>query len=297
MEKVFEPEGVNASLKISKFKDKIFVIKYGGSIMDNKNAQNAFIEDITFLTNLGIKIVIVHGGGPEISRWLNKTGTKTSFVQGLRVTDESTMEIVEMVLSGNVNKKLSSNLCRNGLNAIGISGRDNNLLRAKKKYVYDKGTKLDLGFVGEVVNVNKKFLLNLLNNNYIPVISPIGFDSSGKTYNINADYAAGFISGVLNAEKFIILTDINGVYKDISDPSTLIPSLTKDEINFLIDTKIISGGMIPKLQCCIDAIEKGAKNVHLVNGGINHSLLINIIKENGTKIIDSKGVKECLKAV
>jgi acetylglutamate kinase len=185
---------IETLLQINKLKGKTFVIKYGGSIMDNEEAQNAFIEDLLFLTNLGIKVVIVHGGGPEISRWLKKTGTENKFVKGLRVTDSATMEIVEMVLSGNVNKRLSSNLSRKGLNAIGISGKDSNLIKAKKKYVYENGNKLDIGFVGEVTSINKHVILSLLDKKYIPVISPIGCDAEGNSYNINADYAASFIS-------------------------------------------------------------------------------------------------------
>ncbi len=288
---------IEAFLKINKFKGKTFVIKYGGSIMDNELSQNAFIEDLLFLTNVGIKVVIIHGGGPEISKWLGKTGVSSKFIKGLRVTDSATMDIVEMVLSGNVNKKLSSSLSRKGLNAIGISGKDSNLIKAKKKFVYENGSILDLGFVGEVVDVNKKVLLNLLNNNYIPVISPIGCDIDGNSYNINADYAAAFISGALKAEKLLIMTDIKGVYKDINCPSTLLSSITLDEIKQYIDSGIISGGMIPKMECCIDAINKGTKNVHLVDGRKKHSLLLNITTSCGTKIITTRGVNKCQKII
>jgi acetylglutamate kinase len=288
---------IEALLQINKLRGKIFVIKYGGSIMDNEDAQNAFIEDLIFLTNLGIKVVIVHGGGPEISRWLNRTGIENRFVKGLRVTDSATMEIVEMVLSGNVNKKLSSNLSIKGLNAIGISGKDSNLIKAKKKYVFEDGNMLDIGFVGQVTSINKEAILGLINNNYIPVISPIGCDAEGNSYNINADYAASFISGVLRAEKLMIMTDIDGVYVDIKDPSSLLPSITIDEIKHYTDSGVISGGMIPKLECCIDALDKGTKSVHLVDGRKKHSLLMNLTTESGTKIMARRGVNQCQRII
>lgn len=284
-------------LQINKYKGKTFVIKYGGSIMDNEEAKEAFVEDLTLMTSVGIKVVIVHGGGPEINKWLKKTGTENKFIKGLRVTDSATMEIVEMVLSGNVNKRLSSSLSIRGLNAIGISGKDGNLIGAKKKFVYEDNHKFDIGFVGEVVNVNTTMLLNLLKCNYIPVISPIGSDKEGNSYNINADYAAAFISGALKAEKLLIMTDIDGVYTDIKDPSTLLSSITVEETKEFIDKGIIYGGMIPKLECCVAAINKGTKNVHLVDGRKKHSLLTNIIKEAGTKIITTKGANQCQKIV
>lgn len=284
-------------LEINKYRGKTFVIKYGGSIMNDEVARKAFIEDILLLTSIGVRIVIVHGGGPEISKWLNKTGVGSNFIKGLRVTDEITMEIVEMVLSGHVNKELASSLSLKGLSAIGISGKDSNLIKAKKKYVYNDGEKLDLGFVGEVVSVNKKVLLSLLEEHYLPVISPIGCDLAGNSYNINADYAAAFISGVLKAEKLMIMTDIEGVYTDINDPSTLLSSITIDEIKGFIDTGVVSGGMIPKLECCIDSIEKGTKNVHLVDGRNEHSLLSSITTYSGTKIITRRGVDQCQKII
>lgn len=288
---------IETILQLNKLRGKTFVIKYGGSIMDNIEAQDAFIEDLIFLTNIGIKVVIVHGGGPEISRWLKRTGIENKFIKGLRVTDSATMEIVEMVLSGNVNKKLSSNLSLKGLNAIGISGKDSTLIKAKKKYVYEDGNKIDIGFVGEVTSINKDVLLGLINNNYIPVISPIGCDAEGNSYNINADYAASFISGVLKAEKLLVMTDIDGVYIDIKDPSTLFPSITIDEIREYTDSGIISGGMIPKLECCIDALDKGTKGVHLIDGRKKHSLLLNITTNSGTKIIAGRGVNQCQKII
>lgn len=283
--------------QLNKYKGKTFVIKYGGSIMYEESAQSAFIDDLLLLTSIGIRLVIVHGGGPEISKWLNRTGIESRFIKGLRVTDSATMEIVEMVLSGNVNKKLTSFLSIRGLNAIGLSGRDNNLIEAKKKYVYDNSQRIDIGYVGEVVNVNAKTLINLLGNNYLPVISPIGYDLDGNTYNINADYVAAAISGALKAEKLLIMTDIEGVYLDINDPSTLLSSITPDEIKKYIDLGIINGGMIPKLECCIDAIDRGTKNVHLVDGRKQHSLMLNISTDCGTKIIMKRSVSQCQKAI
>ena len=282
---------------MNNYKGKTFVIKYGGSIMDNEVAKEAFVEDVALMTSVGIKVVIVHGGGPEINKWVKKTGGENKFIKGLRVTDSETMEIVEMVLSGNINKRLSSSLSIRGLNAIGISGKDSNLIQAKKKFIYEDGQKIDIGFVGEVVNINKELLVNLLNSNYIPVISPIGSDTEGNSYNINADYAAAFISGVLKAEKLLIMTDIDGVYTDITDSSTLLSSITVEETKEFIDSGIVFGGMIPKLQCCVAAIDKGTKDVHLVDGRKKHSLLLNVIKNHGTKIITEKGVNQCQKIV
>lgn len=280
-------------LKINKYEGKIFVIKYGGSIMSNDAAKKAFVEDVALMTSVGIKVVIVHGGGPEISKWIKKTGGENKFIKGLRVTDSATMEIVEMVLSGNINKKLSSSLSIRGLKAIGISGKDSNLIGAKKKFVYQDNQKLDIGFVGDVVNINIELLNNLLKSDYIPIISPIGSDSEGNSYNINADYAASSISGVLKAEKLLIMTDIDGVYTDITDPSTLLSSITVAETKEFIDSGIVYGGMIPKLECCVAAINSGTKNVHLVDGRKKHSLLLNIINNVGTKIITAKGATQC----
>ncbi|HEY8891065.1 MAG TPA: acetylglutamate kinase [Clostridium sp.] len=277
-------------LQINKYEGKTFVIKYGGSIMSNDAAKEAFVEDVALMTRAGIKVVIVHGGGPLINKWVCKTGGENKFINGLRVTDSDTMEIVEMVLSGNVNKRLSSILSMKGLNAIGISGKDSNLIEAKKKIVYEDGKNIDIGFVGEVTNINKNILITLLKNDYIPVISPIGISEQGKSYNINADYAAAAISGVLKAEKLLIMTDIDGVYTDITDPSTLLSSITIEETKDFINKGIVYGGMIPKLECCVAAINKGTKNVHLVDGRKKHSLLLNIIKNCGTRIITAKGV-------
>jgi acetylglutamate kinase len=282
---------------ISKYKNKTFVIKYGGSIMSNTKAQKAFIQDVSILKSFGINIVLVHGGGPEINKWLQRSGVESRFIKGLRVTDSETMEIVEMVLSGNVNKKLAANLSGQGLNALGISGRDNNLIKARKKYLYEGGEKVDIGFVGEVVSIQKKLLLDLLDKDQIPVISPIGCDAKGNTYNINADYAASAVAAALKAEKLIIMTDIEGVYRDINDKSSLITSITIDEIRYHIASGIINGGMIPKMECCMDAILKGTKNVHLIDGRKEHSLILDTFTNSGTKIISRGGIEQCQKAI
>lgn len=297
MKKIDNSIKVDAISGISQYKGKTFVIKYGGSIINNINAQKAFIKDIIHLTNIDINIVIVHGGGPEISKWINKIGIKNQFIKGLRVTDEATMEIVEMVLSGKVNKNLSSKLSKYGLNAIGISGKDSNLIQCEKRYIYENGEKVDIGFVGDVVRINKDFLLTLLAQNMLPVISPVGTDKNGISYNINADYVAAFISGILKAEKLIIVTDVEGVYKDINDPSTLLSSISIDEIKEYSNSGIINGGMLPKLECCIEALEKGAKKVHLVDGRKEHSLLSSISMDSGTKIIKERGIEKCQKVV
>lgn len=291
MSNLEESFNIEELLQLSKFKGKTFVIKYGGSIMDNEEAQLAFVDDLKLLSAIGVNLVIVHGGGPEISKWLQRAGVENKWVKGLRVTDSETMEIVEMVLSGSVNKKLSSNLSKHGLKTLGISGKDSNLINAKKLYVDDDGTKVDIGFVGEVLSINKGVILDLLSKGYIPVISPVGGDSEGNSYNINADYAASFISGALVADKFLVMTDINGVYTDIKDPSTLLPSITAAQVKELIASGIIYGGMIPKMECCMDALDKGTKGVHLIDGRKKHGLLLNILTEGGTKII-SEGVNE-----
>ncbi|TCO71061.1 acetylglutamate kinase [Marinisporobacter balticus] len=276
---------------IKKFRGKTFVIKYGGSIMKNMDAKKALIEDVVLLKLVGIHVVIVHGGGPNISNWLNKLDIETTFVKGLRVTDESVMEVVEMVLSGKVNKGITSDLCKHGIDAVGISGRDNQLIAAKKKYIYEEKEKIDIGYVGEVVSVNTKLLDDLLQNGYLPVISPIGCDQEGNIYNINADYVASAISAVLNAEKLILLTDVEGLYRDIKDTSSFISSIEVEEIKKCIKEEVILGGMIPKMECCIEAIERGTKNVHLIDGRKEHSLLLEIFTNEGMGTMIKGGEK------
>ncbi|MDF2548275.1 MAG: acetylglutamate kinase [Anaerosolibacter sp.] len=272
---------VEALPYIKKFRGKTFVIKYGGSIMRNEEAKKAFIEDVVLLKLVGIHLIIIHGGGPNISSMLDQLGLESRFVDGLRVTDQKAVEVVEMVLSGSVNKEIAADLCRHGITALGISGRDGNLIQAQKKYLYKGNEKIDIGYVGEVKDVNKKLLLDLLEKEQLPVISPVGCDEEGHIYNINADYVASAIGSVLEAEKLILLTDIEGIYKDINDPESFISSATISEVRGYIETGVIKGGMIPKAECCIEAIEKGAKNVHLIDGRKEHSLLLEIFTNAG----------------
>lgn len=276
---------------IKKFSGKTFVIKYGGSIMKNIEAKKAFIEDVVLLKLVGINVVIVHGGGPNISNWLSKLEMKTNFIKGLRVTDEKTMEVVEMVLSGKINKSIVGELCSHGVKAVGVSGSDNHLIKATKKYLYEGNEKIDIGYVGEVVSVNEQLLNDLLNTEYIPVISPIGCDEEGNSYNINADYVASAVASVLKAEKLILLTDVEGLYKDMNDPSTFISSIYIEKIKEYIRTGVILGGMIPKMQCCIEAIENGTKNIHLIDGRESHSLLLEIFTDKGMGTMIKGGEK------
>jgi acetylglutamate kinase len=283
--------------EINMYKNKIFVIKYGGSIMGNAKAQKSFMKDVSLLKKAGIFIVLVHGGGPEISKCLKSFGIETKFINGLRVTDSSTMEIVEMVLSGSINKNISSKLSGQGVSAIGISGRDGNLIKAKKKYITNNSEKIDIGYVGEVAGVNKKLLMGLLKNDMLPVISPIGSDGRGNAYNINADYVAAAIASSLKADKLIMMTDTGGVYKDINDSSSLLSQITVNEIKEYINLGIISGGMIPKMECCMEAFSKGTKNIHLIDGRKEHSLLVDTFTNSGTKIIAKGGFNQCQKVI
>lgn len=282
---------------LSNFKGKTFVIKYGGSIMKNDSAKKAFFKDVATMRENGINVVIVHGGGPLISAWLQRAGIQSKFINGLRVTDENVMEIVQMVLCGMVNKNLSLNLSIQGVNAIGISGMDGKLIEARKKYLYENNERIDIGFVGEVTNVNERMVLSLLKNGQVPVISPVGYDDKENKYNINADYVASYISSAINADKLIILTDVEGVYKDINDKNSLIPSLTLDTIENYIDTGIICGGMIPKMECCMEAVRNGTKKVHLVDGRNEHCLINDIFCNKGTTILGEEENAQCQEAI
>ncbi|MCY6960294.1 acetylglutamate kinase [Clostridium brassicae] len=285
----------NISLK--NFKGKIFVIKFGGSIMKNPNAQKIFFENILKMHLLGINLVIVHGGGPEISKWLKKIGIESKFVNGLRITDKNSMEITEMVLSGKLNKNISAFLNNKGIKAIGLSGSDNNLIVAKKKYLNVDNKQIDIGYVGEIESINTDLLSNLLIKGYVPVISPIGYDKNGNKYNINADYAASFISSSLKAEKLIFISDVEGIYKNINDKSSLINSITINEIKYYINCGIIKDGMIPKMESCIKALENGTKSIHLIDGGKDDSLIGNILCSQGTKIMAKDDVNTCVKII
>lgn len=273
---------------IQRFNRKIIVVKYGGSAMIDKELKKHVIQDVTLLKLVGFKPIIVHGGGKEISRWVEKTGMQPEFVNGLRKTDAATMEIAEMVLN-KVNKSLVQMVEELGVNAIGISGKDGGLLRVEKKYSDGQ----DIGYVGEITEVNPKILEDLLECDFLPIVCPIGMDANYETYNINADDAACAIAQAVQAEKLAFLTDIEGVYKDPADKSTLISELTVSEARELIADGFIGGGMLPKLNNCMEAIEKGVSRVHILDGRIAHCLLLEIFtnKGIGTAILDDKEKK------
>lgn len=259
---------------IQKYHNKIIVIKYGGNAMISEELKMQVMEDIVLLSLIGVKPVLVHGGGPEISEMLKKVGKESKFVDGLRVTDKETAEIVQMVLAGKINKHLVNLLGEFGGSAIGISGIDAHLIEAEVK---DER----LGFVGEVTNVNVQPILDLLEKEYIPVVSTVGCDNEGNAYNINADTAASFIAGALKAERLITMTDIPGILRDVNDPDSLIKRVTTQEARQLFDEGVISGGMIPKVQCCIDAVEMGVRRVTILDGRVPHAVLLELLTDEG----------------
>lgn len=256
---------------IQRFNRKIIVVKYGGSAMVDEELKQHVIQDVTLLKLVGFKPIIVHGGGKEISRWVEKAGMEPEFVNGLRKTDEATMEIAEMVLN-KVNKSLVKLVQELGVNAVGISGKDGGMLKVEKKYSNGQ----DIGYVGEITQVNPQILYDLLEKDFLPIVCPIGMDENYDSYNINADDAACAIARAVHAEKLAFLTDIEGVYKDPKDPSTLISELPISEAKKLIEDGYIGGGMLPKLNNCIDAIENGVSRVHILDGRIAHCLLLEI---------------------
>lgn len=261
---------------IQRFNRKIIVVKYGGSAMVDEDLKRSVIEDVTLLKLVGFKPIIVHGGGKEISRWVEKSGMEPKFIKGLRVTDEPTMEIAEMVL-GKVNKSLVQLVEQLGVLAVGISGKDGGMLKVEKKYADGE----DIGFVGDIREVNPKILYDLLEKDFLPIVAPVGLDDAYHTYNINADDAACAIARAVSAEKLAFLTDIEGVYKDPHDPSTLISELPVAEAKQLIESGFIGGGMLPKLNNCIDAIDHGVSRVHILDGRIPHCLLLEIFTNKG----------------
>lgn len=273
---------------IQRFNRKIVVVKYGGSAMLDESLKKNVIEDVVLLKLVGFKPIIVHGGGKEISRWVGKVGMEPNFINGLRVTDKDTMEIAEMVLA-KVNKELVTLVQTLGVKAVGISGKDGGLLQCEKKYSDGQ----DIGYVGEIKKVDPKILYDLLEKDFLPIVFPVGFDDSFASYNINADDAACAIAEAVHAEKLAFLSDIEGVYKDQHDPSTLISELHVQEAQSLIDDGYVGGGMIPKLKNCIDAIEQGVNRVHILDGRIPHSLLLEIFtnKGIGTAILREDGEK------
>jgi acetylglutamate kinase len=279
MEKLIEKAKilVEALPYIKQFNGKIVVIKYGGSAMVDDLIKETVIEDIVLMKLVGFKPVIVHGGGKEISSTLTAMGIDSEFFNGLRITTKEAVDVVEMVLSGKVNKDVVQLIQNHDINAVGISGKDGKTLKVKKKYVEGK----DIGFVGEVSAVDTTLIYSLIENDFIPVIAPIGTDEDGATYNINADFAASAIAGALDAEKLIFLTDVEGVLRDVDNSHSLISKINIDEVDHYINTNVISGGMIPKVMCCVEGIEKGVKNVHILDGRVEHSLLLEIFTKNG----------------
>ena len=261
---------------IQQFNRKIIVVKYGGSAMADEDLKKNVIKDVTLLKLVGFKPIVVHGGGKDISKWVNKVGKEAEFVNGLRVTDTETMEIAEMVLS-KVNKSLVTMVEELGVNAIGISGKDGGLLTVEKKYSDGK----DIGFVGEITEVNTKILEDLLEKDFLPIVAPIGLDKDFNTYNINADDAACAIAVAMKADKLAFLTDVEGVFLDPNDKSTFISRLTVSEVNDLISKGHIGGGMLPKLNNCTNAIENGVNRVHILDGRKLHSLLLEVFTNKG----------------
>ena len=259
---------------IQNYYNKIVVVKYGGNAMINEELKQQVMEDIVLLWLIGVKIVLVHGGGPEINDLMDRLGKKPTFVNGLRVTDKETVDIVQMVLAGKVNKTLVNLLEMKGGKAMGISGMDGRLIEAKMKNP-------DLGYVGEITKIHITPVLDLLEKGYIPVISTVGCDKQGNAYNINGDTAAAYIAGAMNAERLIMMTDIDGILRDRNDPSTLIRELTTIEAKQLEKDGIISGGMLPKVECCIKAISEGVKNVIIMDGRVSHAILMELLTDEG----------------
>ncbi len=269
---------------IKKYYDKIIVVKYGGNAMINEELKEAVMGDLVLLALIGIKVVLVHGGGPEITEMLNKIGKKSEFVNGLRVTDKETVDIVQMVLAGKINKNLVNLIQNKGGKAIGLCGVDGHMI---------KSAQLDskLGYVGEITSVNAQPILDVLEKGYIPVVSTVGCDNEGNTYNINADTAAARIAGELKAECLISMTDIEGILADKNDPSTLISKVYVSDAPRLMKEGIISGGMIPKVNCCIEAIRRGVKKVFIIDGRVPHSILIETLTDEGMGTMFVSGEK------
>ena len=270
---------------IQEFYGKTIVIKYGGNAMVNDELKEKVMQDIALMKYVGIKVDIVHGGGPEITQFLKKVGKESSFVSGLRVTDEETVEIAEMVLDGKINSEIVTLLNRRGLRAVGLSGKDAGLIQAQKKLatVYEDGqkSKVDIGYVGKTKKVDIRILEDLISRDYVPVIAPIGVGDDGESYNINADYVAADIAGALHAEKLLLLTDTDGVYKNFDDKQSFISTLKADDARQFIKDGIISGGMIPKVEACLRAISNGANKAHIIDGRLPHSIILELFTAAG----------------
>ncbi|SFB80427.1 acetylglutamate kinase [Ruminococcus albus] len=263
---------------IQKYHDKVVVVKYGGNAMTNEALKEAVMSDIVLLSEVGIKVVLVHGGGPEINAMLKRVGIESKFINGLRYTDKETMDIVKMVLCGKLNKELVSALQLHGGNALGLCGCDGRMIIAEK---LDRDDGEDYGYVGEIKKVTTKPILDALNGGYVPIISTVGIGEDGQSYNINADTAASRIASCLRAEKLILMTDIVGLLKDKDDDSTLIPQVNVSEVPFLKKSGIISGGMIPKIDCCVEAVRRGVKRTSIIDGRVPHSILIELLTNEG----------------
>ncbi len=267
---------VNALPYIQRYYDKIVVVKYGGNAMTSEELKQAVMSDVVLLSLVGIKIVLVHGGGPEISEMLGKVGKESKFINGLRYTDKETAEIVQMVLAGKINKNLVSLLNQHGGKAMGLCGIDGNMMTCKKI-----NSDVDLGYVGDVTEVNPQMINDALDKGYIPVISTVATDENGEVYNINADTAAAKIAAELKAENLILMTDIKGLLRDKDDESTFIPAVNVSDVPNLIRQGIISGGMVPKIECCVESIRRGVKKSIIIDGRIPHSILIELLSEEG----------------
>lgn len=267
---------IDALPYIQKYNNKIVVVKYGGNAMTNDDLKQAVMSDIVLLSLVGVKVVLVHGGGPEINDMLKRLNIESKFIGGLRYTDKETIDVVKMVLAGKVNKELVALLAANGGNAVGLCGLDGKMLMAEKLK-----SEQDLGFVGEITGVNTKVITDSLNNGYVPVIATVASTEDGQTMNINADTAASRIAAELGAENLILMTDIAGLLKDKDDPSTLIPSVNVSDVPFMKRQGIISGGMIPKIDCCVEAVRRGVRKTSIIDGRVPHSILIELLSNEG----------------
>ena len=276
---------VDALPYIQEFSGTTVVIKYGGNAMVSDVLKENVMRDVALMKYVGIRPVIVHGGGPEITGFLKKVGKESSFVAGLRVTDEETVEIAEMVLDGKINSEIVNLLNQRGVRAVGLSGKDAGLIRARKKmatvYENDAAREVDIGYVGAVENIDVSVIKDLLDHDYVPVIAPIGVGTDGESYNINADYVAAEIAGALAAEKLLLLTDIEGIYKDFNDKSSFLSTIHLQEARDYIRDGIISGGMIPKVEACLTALERGAAKTHIIDGRLPHAIILEIFTSTG----------------
>ena len=266
---------------IRKYADKTVVIKYGGAAMVDEKVRDEFMKDIVLMKYVGLRPIIIHGGGPEINAMLKRVNKESRFVEGNRVSDAETVEIAEMVLSAKINKSIVADLNRLGAKAVGLSGKDGSMLTARKKYIEKEGEQIDIGYVGEIESVDRALIDILVEKDYIPVISSIGIGPAGETFNINADYVAGEVAAAVEAYRLIFLTDVNGVYRDFEDKSSLIADMSVTTAKAYIDNGIISGGMIPKVNTCLEAIDRGVRHVIILNGQIRHSILLELFTEEG----------------